>query len=90
MRGFLRGLVLVLLAVAALGYVGDWAVYKLRGSPNAKVMISNFASAPLKNNKQEIDYLGSEEIVCSMTLFPQEGHSPCWYLRRHTNRVSNY
>jgi hypothetical protein len=50
--------------------------------------VSHFISAPLKNNKQEIDYLGSEEVPCSISLFPQGGYTPCWYLRRHTNQVT--
>jgi len=51
--------------------------------------VSHFLSAPLKNNKEELDYLGSEEVTCSVSLFPQGGHAPCWYLRRHKNQVTN-
>lgn len=85
-----RALVLTLLIVAAAGYVCDWAVYKMRGAPHATVRVSHFVSAALKNEKQEIDYLGSEDVVCSVTLFPQDGHDPCWYLRRHSNQVASY
>jgi hypothetical protein len=77
-----------LLAVAVAAYAGDWLVFNLRGSITSKVTVSHFLSAPLKNNKQELDYLGSEEILCSVSLFPQDGHAPCWYLRRHKNQVT--
>jgi hypothetical protein len=52
------------------------------------VTVSRFLSAPLKDNKQELDYLGSDEVVCSVSLFPQGGHVPCWYLRRHKNQIT--
>jgi hypothetical protein len=71
-------------------YAGDWALFNIRGARTAKVTVSHFVSAPLKNNKQEIDYLGSEEQTCSFTLFPQAGYTPCWYLRKHTNQVTTY
>ena len=51
-----------LLAVAVAAYAGDWLVFNLRGSITSKVTVSHFLSAPLKNNKQELDYLGSEEV----------------------------
>jgi hypothetical protein len=70
-------------------YAGDWLLFNLRGSITSKVTVSHFLSAPLKNNKQELDYLGSEEVPCSVSLFPQGGHTPCWYLRRHTNQTKN-
>ena len=78
-----------LLAAAVACYAGDWLAYNLRGSPTSKVNVSHFLSAPLKNNKQELDYLGSEDLTCSMSLFPQGSHAPCWYLRRHHNQTTN-
>jgi hypothetical protein len=52
--------------------------------------VSHFVSAPLKGQKQEIDYVGSEDVPCSLSIYPQDGFTPCWYLRRHTNQVSTY
>jgi hypothetical protein len=74
-------------AVAA--FASDWVVFHARGEVTQKVTVSHFLSAPLKNNKEELDYLGSEEVTCSVSLFPQGGHAPCWYLRRHKNQVTN-
>ena len=75
--------------VAAVGaYAGDWLVFSLRGSISSRVTVSHFLSAPLKNNKLELDYLGSEDVACSVSLFPQGGHLPCWYLRRHHNQTT--
>ena len=84
-----RRIALALLGSAVAAYAGDWLVYSLRGSVTSKVTVSRFLSAPLKNNKQELDYLGSEDVPCSVSLFPQGSHAPCWYLRRHKNQVQN-
>jgi hypothetical protein len=80
---------LAFLAGSLVLYAGDWLVFNVRGFPTSKVTVSHFLSAPLKNNKQEIDYLGSEEETCSISLFPQGGHTPCWYLLRHKNQTTN-
>ena len=85
---WIRFIAIGLLAAAVAAFAGDWLVFNLRGSITSKVTVSHFLSAPLKNNKQELDYLGSEEVPCSVSLFPQGGHSPCWYLRRHTNQTT--
>ena len=75
------------LVVLAVGFVavygGDWAVFKLRGSPQSKVTIDRYVAIPLKGNKQEFDYLGSADQSCSVSLFSQAGQTPCWQLRRH-------
>jgi len=89
MMRWIRFIALGLLAAAVAAYAGDWLLFSLRGSITSKVTVSHFLSAPLKNNKQELDYLGSEEVPCSVSLFPQGGHTPCWYLRRHTNQTKN-
>jgi hypothetical protein len=88
MMRWLQWTLLGLVVACVVAYACDWAVFKLRGSPSAKVTVSHFLSAPLKDNKQELDYLGSEDVACSISLFPQAGQDPCWYLRRHKNQVN--
>jgi hypothetical protein len=90
MMRWLRIAVMTLAAIAALSYLLDWAVFRMRGSPTLKITVSHFVSAPLKNNKQEIDFIGSEDTPCSVTLYPQAGMAPCWYVRKHRNQVTNY
>jgi hypothetical protein len=88
MMRWVRWIAIVLVVASATLYAGDWLVFNVRGSLTSKVTVSHFLSAPLKNNKQELDYLGSEEVLCSISLFPQGGHNPCWYLRRHSNQIT--
>lgn len=90
MMRWLRIAIMVLLALAALSYLGDFAAFKMRGSPKLTLSVSHFVSAPLKNNKEEIDYIGSEPTPCSITLYPQDGMAPCWYLRSHLNQTITY
>ena len=90
MMRWIRISVLGLAAFGAISYVLDYIVYRATGSPRARFTVSHFISAPLKNNKQEIDFTGKEDVPCSITIYPQDGFVPCWYLRRHTNQVSTY
>jgi hypothetical protein len=79
--------VLVVLAAAfVMLYAGDWAIYKLRGSPRSRVTVNRYVTIPLKGNKQEFDYLGTIDVPCSVSLFSQAGQTPCWQLRRNTNQ----
>ena len=75
------------LAVAFVAtYIGDWAVFKLRGSPTAKVTVNRYLTVPLKGRKLEFDYQGTQDVPCSRSLFPQGGRSTCWQLRRNPNQ----
>jgi hypothetical protein len=84
----LRGIVVLVAAFIAI-YAGDWAIFKLRGSPTSKVTVNRFLNVPLKGNKIEYDYLGSSDVPCSESLFPRAGQYPCWQLRRNPNQQNN-
>jgi len=75
------------LAVALVAtYAADWIAFRLQGSPQSTVTVSRTLVVPLKNNKEEYDYVGTFDEPCSISLFPQGGMSPCWELRRNTNQ----
>ncbi len=84
----LRGL-LGFAAVSLVAFAVDWTVYKLRGSPRSSVTVSRFMEIPLKGQKTEYDFLGSANVSCAAALFPQDGHDPCWHLRRNPNQWEN-
>jgi len=75
--------------VFVAAYAGDWAVFELRHSPSLKVTVNRIQAVPLKGQKIEYDYLGSGDEPCSVSLFPQGGMTPCWWLRRHPNQTTN-
>jgi len=83
MKRWPQRIALLLVAGFVAVYGGDWAVFKLRGSPQSKVTVNRYLTISLKGNKQEIDDLGSVDVPCSVSLFSQAGQSPCWQLRRN-------
>jgi hypothetical protein len=72
-----------LLGLAALVYIGDGVTFYLRGKPLDQVTVSRYLAAPLKGNKTEYYFEGTQPTSCVRALFPQAGLNPCWYLRRH-------
>jgi len=81
----MRGLFVLAVAFVVI-YAGDWVVFKLLGSPQDKVNVNRYVTIPLKGNKLEFDYLGTSDVPCSESLFPQTGLAPCWHLRRNPNQ----
>jgi hypothetical protein len=82
--------VLVILAAGfVLSYLGDWAVFAMRGSPQSTVTVDLFQTVPLKGNKDEFDYLGSQQQACAVSLFPHSGMSACWHLRLNPKQTTS-
>ena len=83
-----RRIVVSLVAAFIALYLGDMAVYNLRGSPQGSVHVNQTIIVPLKGNKQEYDYLGANDVPCSVSIFSQGGEDPCWMLRRNQNKAT--
>jgi hypothetical protein len=84
---WVKRVVLLLIAGFVVVYMGDWAVFRLRGSPLSKVTVNRYLTVPLKGRKLEYDYLGTMDVPCSVSLFPQSGQTPCWQLRRNPSQT---
>ena len=89
-----RTLVLVV-ALAAIVYAGDYAVVRLRasyprlGNAFGSVPVVRLLAIPLKNGRTEyeLDALQPEATVtCVRALFPHLGYQPCWYVRRQSQK----
>lgn len=79
------GLLLALVALCS----GDWLVYRIRvahGNAFDSVKVNQFVAVPLKNGKEELDYVGSQQMGCVRAIFPWAGNEPCWWVRRHTEQ----
>jgi hypothetical protein len=77
---------LVLLFVVL--YLLDWAALGIRiarGSAYDTIQVDTYLSTPLKGNKAEYDYVGSQPVTCSLSFF-SHGKTPCWWLKRHPAR----
>jgi len=77
------------IAAAVLAYLGDCAVFNLRGKPLGRISVNSYLTVPLKGNKTEYDYQGTEPVPCAHALFPKTGAPPCWYLSRHSTHAEN-
>lgn len=74
------------LVAAAVLYLGDWGVWRVRvagGGGVGRVTVSRFVVAPLKGGREEYYGDGSGAVECSRSLFPQAGREACWWLTRH-------
>lgn len=81
-----RGLLFLLTALVIL-FAGDWGVLRVRMAHQtafSSVPVGQFLATPLKNGRDELDYLGTVPEPCVRSIFPHAGDPPCWWLRRHT------
>ena len=82
-------LLLAVLSTFLVSYCGDWAFFMLRGQPQDQITVNKYLTLPLKDNKVEYDYEGTLPLSCAKALYPRNGSTPCWYLRRHPSQVDH-
>jgi hypothetical protein len=84
------GTILVLLAVAGLGYGIDFAVFRVRATTNHNaydsVVVRQYYAVLQKNGRTQFIFNPPAPQSCVKALFPHAGLLPCWYLRRHPER----
>jgi hypothetical protein len=52
----------------------------------ATVTVQPYYAIHQKNGKTEYDFAPPENQTCVRSLFPHFGYSPCWYVKRHTDK----
>jgi hypothetical protein len=88
----LRRSVLVLLTAAALFWFGDYLSLTVpipRNRPQwERIRVDQVYT--IRNKYDQVEWSRGNPImeVCSISLLPQTGHRPCWYVRNHTMRVN--
>jgi hypothetical protein len=83
----------ILLLIAALAYPLDFVVWRVRvarGGGMGTVQVDRFTIADLKGGKEDYYPNGTETVACSKSLYPQEGHNPCWWVERHREVDQHY
>jgi hypothetical protein len=79
--------------VAAVLYVADFAVWRTRvaaGGGMDQVQVDLFTVAELKGGKEDYYPQGTALVPCSRTIYPQGGNNPCWWQRRHLEKITRY
>jgi hypothetical protein len=83
----IAGAVILLLLVT---YAGDYLSVRYRipksRDPFSAVTTQPYYAIHQKNGKTEYDFAPPENQPCVRSLFPHFGYSPCWYLKRHTEK----
>jgi hypothetical protein len=82
----LKWTLVVLVAVLAVAYCGDYVVIKIRAAktPSAAFSVIKYRmtmAIPHKDGRQEFVFGDPTTETCVNSLFPHFGDRPCWYVR---------
>lgn len=90
LRGIFFGIILVVIAAAALAYGLDYAVFRIRVTTDrnayGSVTVNHYYAVLQKNGKTQFIFDPPQAQTCVHALFPHEGWLPCWYLARHPDQ----
>ena len=87
LKRILRNVALSLIALAAVIYVGDYGVFRIRAAANwnayGTVMVDPNYAVAQKSGKTQYIFQDQQPQTCIHALLPHSGYMPCWYLSRH-------
>lgn len=87
LRRIFFAVILSVVAVAALAFGVDYAVFRFRAATTrdayGSVTVSHYYAILQKNGKTQFIFDPPQAQICVNALFPHQGGLPCWYLRRH-------
>lgn len=87
MQRRLTNILRVLLAICGVVYTADWVQFRMRGQDAlGSVPVRVLYAVQQKNGKTEFLIRPPEIEICANALFLHAGYSPCWYIRRHSER----
>jgi hypothetical protein len=88
-RIFLRT-TLAVVATAAVAFLLDYAIFRLRATLNrsayGSVTVTHYYAIRQKSGKTEFIFEPPRPETCANALFPHGGLLPCWYLNRNPER----
>ena len=62
----------------------------LAGNGMDSAIVTETTAATLKGNHFEVYPGDTTEVPCSLSLLPQTGAGPCWWVRRHNQQITQY
>lgn len=87
LRRIVLGAILGLVGLAAVAFLADLAVFRIRVSTNRNaygtVTVSHYYAVLQKNGKTQFIFDPPQPWTCVNALFPHGGSLPCWYLTKH-------
>ena len=90
MKDIVLRIVGAMFLLALVTYAGDYLSVRYRipkdRDPFSTVTIQPYYAIHQKNGRTEYDFAPPESQVCIRSLFPHFGYSPCWYVKRHTEK----
>lgn len=78
-----------LVAMLVLAYAVDYLLLRYRMTRNSAygtVTVRQYYAIQEKNQRTEYVNGAPQDEPCVNSLFPHQGITPCWYLRRHPER----
>lgn len=82
---------IVLISVCVFVYAVDYVIWRYKlatgHAPYGTVMVQFYYAIEEKSGKTEYDYQPPQPDTCVNSLFPHSGYAPCWYQRKHTEKV---
>jgi membrane associated rhomboid family serine protease len=82
--------ILVMAGTAALAFVLDYVVFRVRAAVTQKaygsVVVNHYTAVLQKNGKTTLTFDPPQPWTCVNALFPHQGWLPCWYLSRHPDQ----
>jgi hypothetical protein len=87
LRRIFLGTILGLIAIAAVAFLLDYAIFRLRVATNrsayGSVRVTQYYAIKQKSGKTEFIFEPPQSQTCVNALFPHSGLLPCWYLNRN-------
>ncbi len=83
-----RAIVSLVLAFVVV-YAADfgWIEYRASGTEAfGSIQVERYYAVKQKDGKTEYMFDKPAAETCVNSIFPHWGHSPCWYLSRHTRK----
>lgn len=79
-----------LIATVIAMYAGDylfWQYKIVHHEPYGTVTVQFYYAIQEKTGKTEYDFQPPQQETCVTSMFPHDGHPPCWYERRHKEKA---
>jgi hypothetical protein len=72
-------------------YAADYLIWRIRGAMGkgaySTLNVQYYYAIGEKNGKTEYDFQPPQTETCVNSWFPHSGFSPCWYERKHKEKM---